>query len=444
MVPRNNKLSPLSRKMYNVLLYLSQMTLRDMQGVPPATHLFGAPLAEVLKICGSENQNQKAKKYLAEMRRSEVVWDSPDSDAELQQVGFNLLSESRILKKGGAIWVYWALPPTLYETLADPDRWASIDLLVLSRLQTYAAIVLYEICSKYRNNPTRVTCRKDPAWWVELLSSTPISKDDETGQRKLPEWRKFKNKFVVSAMEQINEYSDLTIELLEDRGGGKALKTIQFRVTVKQSARTIDLAPDGATVDPSVLQYASSLGVTGDKDIVSLTRDHGAGAVIDALRNLEERQKQLNLPLVRSPSGYLNHLIGQKTKVAQEVTEATPPLSAKVVLASANPPLDASAVQPASTSTAIFQMSAEQEAHQERREQLFREIMSLPEEDRRKWLDAYADSMRSKGLLTLAIARRLARADWYVGVVKSGVIDFYGTALHGIGWAQAAGSTMPA
>lgn len=441
MVPRSSKLSPLSRKMYNVLLYLSQMTLRNMQGIPPATHLFEAPLAEVLKICGAENQNEKAKKYLSEMRRSEVVWDSPDSDAELQQIGFSLLSETRIVKRGGVTWVYWALPPTLYETLADPDRWASIDLLVLSKLHTYAAIVLYEICSKYRNNPTHVTCRKDPAWWMELLSASPFSIDAETGLRKLPEWRKFKSKFVVGAIDQINQSSDLLIELLEDRGGGKALKTAQFRVTVKQAAGAVESPANKTPIDPNVVQYASRLGVTGDKELVSWTRDHGADAVIEALKNLEERQKQQNLPLVRSPSGYMNHLMGQKKKTAQEVTEAMDLPPAKVILAQAGKPSEPTPnVQAPSMGGVPSHQTAEEAVLQVRREQIFREIMSLSEEERQKWLKAYAESMRSKGCLTLAITRRLARADWYVGVVKHGVIDFYGSAREGQGWTDSLGA----
>lgn len=426
MVPRTHKLSPLSRKMYNVFLYVSQMELRNMPGVPPATHLFEAPLPEILRICGAENQNQNAKKYLAEMRKADVVWNSPDSDSELQQIGFNLLSESRISKRGGVTWVHWALPPFLYEALADPDRWAYIDLLILSRLNTYAAIVLYEICAKYRDNPSRLTCRKDPAWWMEILSASPAPIDPETGTRKFMEWRKYKNKYINSAIEQVNVESDLFIELLEDRKGGKAVKTIQFKVTIKRPAKPIELTDDEAKVAPGVLQYAQSLGVVGSQQINSMAKAHGEKAVVEALQALEYRQKQQKLTLVRSPSRYLRSLMVESKGVVQEVIDSPPPLFPAPVVSAA--------------ASGVVRPSSPEEKDQPedwvtiQRELYFHQILNLAEPDLQKLLEAYAHSVRVKGHLTPSMERRINGKDWIVGAIKFGVIDYYAVAKDGEGW----------
>ena len=92
LVPTNNRLSPLGRKLYNVLLYVAQTNLRNMDGIPPATYMFSAPLLDLLRVCNAEQSFSTAKQYLQEMRESSVVWDSPDSNAELQHKGFQLVT----------------------------------------------------------------------------------------------------------------------------------------------------------------------------------------------------------------------------------------------------------------------------------------------------------------------------------------------------------------
>lgn len=431
MVPRTHKLSPLGRKMYNVLLYVSQMTLRAMNGVPPATHLFSVPLVDVLRICGADSQNTMAKKYLAEMRRTEVVWDSPDSNAELQQVGFALLSESRITKRNGVTHVHWALPPTLYESLADPHRWATIDLLVLSRLTSYAAIVLYEICSKYRNNPTHLTCRRSVSWWVELLSSTSHPIDPKTGERKLREWRKFKNAIVNDAIKEINEVSDLYITLIEGKDGGKAVKTVQFTVDVKRSdSKTnpgLDSIGSQGNLSADVTDFAHRLGVQGIEDVVHMAANHGEEEVIRALHALEARQQQLELPLVKSPSGYLKFLLNDAPVVAREVEE-TPPIPAEVTLLRERVP----------EASSVLTDDKEQRDRwvQGQRDAMLAELLGMPAEELAIWLKAYADAMKAKGMLTVSMQRRLANPDWCVGAVKIGVVDFYGQAKQGSSWLQ--------
>lgn len=424
MVPRTHKLSPLSRKMFNVMLYLSQMSLRTMQGMPSATHLFDAPLADVLRICAAENQHASARKYLAEMRRADVVWDSPDSGAELQHVGFALLSESRITKRAnGATWVHWALPPSLYESLMDPHRWASIDLVVLAKPQTYAAIVLYEICSKYRDNPSHLTCRRDTAWWTELLSSSPFDVEKVTGKRKVPEWRRFKSKFVKSAIDQINTESDLNIELVEDKQGGKSVKVIQFRVITKRDV--LQAQPEGETnaPEPAVIQYAGSLGINDTRTVASMTKAHGRDAVVDALQKLEQRQRQLSLDLVRSPKSYLNSILN------------APPTEGVETLPSAQVKAPQSEVAgPAQSTAPTVLLSPEAACASARREEVFHEIKGMPVHEQKHWLKAYGAVVRAKGMMTASIEKRIESDDWDTGTVKFGMVDFYGATKYGADW----------
>ena len=420
MVPRSHKLSPLSRKMYNVFLYLSQVGLRNMQAMPSATHLFEAPLADVLRLCGAPKQNHGAKVYLAEMRKTDVVWDSPDSTAELQQVGFSLISESRISMRSQTTWVHWALPPFMYEALSDPERWASLDLLVMSRLNLYGAIVLYEICSKYRDNPTRVTCKKSPEWWMELLIATPTAIDPVSGKKKFPEWRKFKNKYLNPAIAQINEASDINIELLEDRGGGKSLKTAQFLVEIKRVKQLEDRV-ELPKINPDVVRYAKELGVDGAGELEAMSAQHGENQLMAALHRLEERLKQINLPLVKSPSGLLRHYMKPDSITATELIDKAPSPSEE-------------------KTQATFFTDPKRNHDEERitalREAYFKEILQLSFSDLSNLLSAYRRSLIEKNMLTPATERRLNPENWRTGAVKFGVIDFYALAKDGSAWRE--------
>lgn len=428
MIPRTHKLTPLSRKIYNVLLHLSQRYLRDLEVMPPANFLFCAPISEITKSCGAELQNHKAIEYLTEMRRTEVVWDSPDSKTELRHVGFNLLSEVRITRKSDrANWVHWALPPSLYELLVDPNRWATIDLLVVSRLRSYAAIVLYEICTKYRDNPSHLTCRKEPYWWIELLSASPVPIDAKTGLKKIREWRKFKAEFVQSAILEINEESDLNISLLEVRANSRTVKTVQFTVNNKKAIKLIELAPSEPEVAPGIAEYANMLGISQPNIIRSMTKAHGSSAVKGALQSLEQRQKQTELPLIRSPSGYMSHLLDKSNVMLKndQVARATSATS--------------DALLPATTPSPVVHKHQELiEVKQVWLDNLYKEVLleitKMSLEEKSSLLRRYSEHLASTGRLTPVITVRLSQPDWINRLIKHEIVRFHGLNTRGKGW----------
>lgn len=432
MVPRTNKLSALARKMYNVMLYVSQREMLSMTTIPSATYMFAAPLVEILTISGAKNQNESGKKYLTEMRKAEVVWDSPDSNAELQHVGFNLLSEVRLSLKGGMIWAHWSLPPSLYESLADPERWGTVDLRMLSRLNTYASVALYEITSKYKDNPSKLTCRKPPEWWMEALIASPAAIDPETGKRKLPDWRKFKNKTLGPAIDANNNETDLLIELIEERMYGKAVTSVQFKVTKKRSVKLVQPGKDdGDSISQEVLGFADRLGIHDKSAITGMTKNHGEQAVIDALRKLDDRMKQQHLPLVKRPASYLKFLLSD---------DAAEDTGQDVVEREDNEELRDSHVNTAiQQEVELSEMERQEAMLRQKRELIEERLKSMNAEEQQRWIGAYTKYLEAKGQLTLSIKRRLAQPDWLVGAVRAGMIEFYAQTEYGADWKKRPG-----
>jgi hypothetical protein len=435
MVPRTHKLTPLARKMYTVFLYVTQQTLKQMGGIPPGNYLFEAPLVDVLRAAGAEGQNTMAKSYLSEMRKIEVSWDAPDVDYGPVHIGFNMISETRIVKRDGMVILQWALPPTLLEVLADPKRWASINLMYLAQLKLYASIVLYEVCSRYRNNPSHLTSRMPVEWWIELLTASPSVIDPETGKPKLIEWRKYKNKYLQAAMEEINAKSDLHIQLIEDKLGGKSIKEAQFFVKVKSDARSspqleIKIEP----VSEQVLEMAKRAKISDFKELQALVDKYKEPAVSQALERLSERMSQDFSPQVESPVGYLRHILRGMHPPAEEISEPVVPPSARSTLGDLNSPVVNAPINQQSED--LFDESALSEKWlAERKAEILDDLKSMAPEEIRTWLNAYGESLLKRGLLTPTARDRINSPTWFASAhVRLEMIQFYGHAKFGDSW----------
>lgn len=157
MMPRSTRVTLIGRKIYNAMLHIAQNRMVALETMPAADFVFEAPLPAILRTTGSNGDDRTvAKKYIREMRGLEVDWESTAPGDGVKWRGFSMLSEASIEVRGGENWVTWAYPPTIMAALKDPARWARLDLSIMARLGTYAAVALYEICARYRDNPSGV------------------------------------------------------------------------------------------------------------------------------------------------------------------------------------------------------------------------------------------------------------------------------------------------
>lgn len=313
------------------------------------------------------------------------------------------------VKQSGETWVRWALPPTLVQGIADPQRWTSLELGVLAKLNTYAAVALYEICARFKNNPSAVTSRKPITWWVDALSNSPAPIDPSTGQPRRREWRKFKNEFVLGAVEQINENTDLEIGLLEFKQG-RAGAEVQFSVR-KKFAKVETLA---APVNHGLLERAQQAGLT-EKEIDQLMMEWSEADISAALAKLEQRRAMTKLEEVRSAIGYMRHLLGKKEPHRDDIPRKEAPSRA------AAPEV---AVAPVPTSWI-----------QTKRDEVANAIAALSKEEQRSLIHEVTDSLRARGLLTPSIARRAAQGDWdAAGILKVEMVQMYALKYFGPEW----------
>ncbi len=213
------RITHLVRRLYSVLLLFSQQ-----QGEKEE---YSAVLSELLAAANSQGSNRtQVKAILRDIRAIGVDWNVRDGEREIwKNVG--LIEEPGLIDgKGTPTIVTWKLPAVIRARLLDPRGFfTKISLQMMTRLRSGASIALYEICCQYASNDHGkgeggLTGRAQIAHWMPRL----------TGSREADyEYKFFKRDVLLTAVKEINEITDLDVELVEHKNGRKVVE-LQFRV----------------------------------------------------------------------------------------------------------------------------------------------------------------------------------------------------------------------
>lgn len=412
MVPRSKRVTLTGRRIYNALLQVSQARLAAMSVMPAADYMFEAPLPAILRTTGSSGEDRTAaKRYLKEMRGLEVDWESTAPGDGVKWRGFSMLSEVAIEVRNGENWVAWSYPPTIMAALREPKRWARIDLDVLASLGSYAAVALYEICARYRDNPSGLTSRKPVAWWADALSQAPAGSERR-------EWRKFKNERVKPAVEEISAETDLEIELIEHKLG-RAVAEAQFAVRKKRTQPKYRQVND--TVDANLVLRAESLGIRELK-LEGLIKEFGDERVRAKVEVLERRAASSHLRAVDNAYSYLRSLLRNDDGQPAADAAGAAPVSEPPGLRAATPP------------TAPSAETAEVQWLNQRIAEIRAEILTLSAEQRQALVNEAVQELSSNGLMSAVISRRVSQGDVLHGMLGSVLVRIYGLRMYGPEW----------
>lgn len=409
MVPRAGRVTITGRRLYNVLLQVSQSKLVAAGEMPPADFLFEAPLAALLKSTGSNGDDRTAaKRYLSEMQDVKVDWQSTAPGDGTKWKSLNMLSQAEIELRHGENWCRWAFPPDIMGALFSPERWARIDLDVLKNLSSVPSLALYEICARYRDSPGGLTSRQTPGWWLDALSSGPAGAEKR-------EWRKFKNERVKAAVTEINAGTDLEIELIEHKEG-RAVKEVQFAVRRKQ--RVQRQVVEAGPVDVGFVLRAATLGVPEHK-LDALIREFGFEVVKAKVDMLEKRLMNRTLAKLENPLSYLRALLrnaepAEAASSSNRLVQEAVPLAPKIEL-------------PAPAVAANIWKET-------RYAELSAELAAMSAEQRAPLVDLARAEMIARGLWTAVTSRRAAQGDVLHGPFGAVLRKVYGVSKYGTDW----------
>lgn len=242
------RITNLVRRLYSVMLLFSQQ-----QG---EREEYSAVLNDMLVAANSTGSNRsQVKDILRDIRAIGVDWNVRDGDRDVwKNVG--LIEEPGLIDgRGVETIVTWKLPKMIRARLLDPRGFFTrISLEMMTRLRSGASIALYEICCQYVSNDHGkgeggLTNRDTIAAWMPRL----------TGSRKASyEYKFFKRDVLMTAIQEINEISDLRVELVEHKVG-KKVDELQFRVFRKAIFDSTREEACLAPVDPSAVPALSKV-----------------------------------------------------------------------------------------------------------------------------------------------------------------------------------------
>lgn len=293
IVPQNRKITALGRKAYNVMLNIAQA-----QGVEKES--FRAPLSEIVSgIDYGSNDIELIKKHLRAMVTTIVEWNSPTTGEGTKWTVCSLISHATIIKISNQNFLEWGYAQPLRQELLTPSVFSKLSIGMLSQMHTHAGIVLYEICTRYKN--VGRTSRQHWRWWLPVLTGQPNSE-----KLLKTEFRFFKRDTIKPAIAEVCAITNIEIELVEYKDG-KSISDLQFFVKTKAQVQ-LPLKTPPKPVDLSLIKKAVNLGVSEEK-AEELFNKFGDVALRDGLVDLEGRVASAFPSPVRDPYRYLKAIL---------------------------------------------------------------------------------------------------------------------------------------
>ena len=316
------RLSLLSRKLFNVMMYHAQQQKEPGENAPLATEAakkyFWIPLADVARDAAyHSNDTEKLKVHLEELQNVRVhMEDGIQWTSQRLVSAVTLVNPAGLKKKGGQLWFGFAFPPEVAALVTSPgSSYTKLAIYYQTMLRSGTSLGLYEICRRFLTNPSKLTYRQEWEWWYGAISGNPISD-------VMPQYKYFKRDVIKPAIAEINMTTDINIELIEHVEGRKVM-ALQFRVQATEQATLPFPAPP--VIDSALLARIMKLGVAqADAENYLLCTD---GATLSAtLALVEKRVGSSAKTKIDSPAAYFrqalkNGYAGTDAVVAQSLTK---------------------------------------------------------------------------------------------------------------------------
>lgn len=289
--PRRGRLTLLSRRIYNALLYHAQR-----QGVDKPQYQLA--LSELIGDARfNSNNTELLKSHLRDMQATTIEWST--SGTERRWVSTQLIGTVKIEEsgRGRPTVITWCYPEEIRERLVKPRQYTRVMLEMSAQMRSYAAAVLYEIGARYLTSPSRLTMREDLIWWAAVLTGR--------SDIKTVEYRFLKRDVLSKAMGEVDTFCDeFSLELIEHKRGRK-IEEIQFRVVPKAQKRLSELNdPTRNVFDLELVGKLVTFGFKQD-DAQDLYATTDEGALRAAIAHVEQRIANATLPTLRSSAAYL-------------------------------------------------------------------------------------------------------------------------------------------
>jgi hypothetical protein len=434
-------ISLVARKLYNAMLAHTQQRIERF-GIHKASESMECHLSELMQKVGIKTGSYElVKKYIAELEHWKVKFESPNNSTSSEPLeiegpvkktkkqkfveqrtdfGFmHMLASCRLMADDkDRYFVRWSFASEVYEyfemlnskDLEVDKQYVYINLEAVSALGTYASLVLYEICSKFKG--INRTGEKSNDWWQASLTGKSL------GETKR-EWRKFKSETIGPAILEINSLTDIHVTLEENRSA----QTCYFTIAQKQKEKPGEKQPE---FDAELIEKAKALSINESK-ILKLLKEFGEPRFRAELITLRTRIENTSLAPLRSNYAFLKICLenaNQKPLPLVDRPTDKPEMVTNVEF-----------VQIAKQSIDLETDQIKQEA--EVRKQILDQLKKEPKQVVKEFLLRAKEELMKKGQnITPKEHERIEEGSWTPGMVGSAALALYANEQFGADWKQ--------
>lgn len=208
----NNRLTLTQRKASNVLLHNAYENLMTAR----VHRIRVKDLAEAIGF--NTNNLDPLKEALKTLARTVLEWNILDESGAHEEWGATTLLAQAVIKNGYCIYAY---SPELCEKLYRPEIYALLNLSIQRKFSSGYALALYENCLRYRRIGT--------TGWISLDNLKRLLGISET-DTYYQDFRKFNDKIIKPAARQVNDTSDLFLDIDYQRSNRK-VAAVRFQVS---------------------------------------------------------------------------------------------------------------------------------------------------------------------------------------------------------------------
>ena len=312
---REGKLSLLTRKVFNVMMYHAQELktpgLNAPIDTPAARKYFWIPLSDLARDAAYDSRDTEfLKQQLEELQNVKLLMENERQwTSERLVASVTLVNPHGLKKHTGQVWLGYAFPPEVHELVMAPGTYTRFSIFYQGLLRSGSALALYEVCRRYATNPSKLTAIEGYGHWYSVLTGNPVPAEE------LPPYKYFKRDVLKPAMAEINTLTDIQVELVEHKNG-RRVERLQFRI---ERARQPQLAfPASPVIDVKLLGRIMKFGFT-QQEAADFVAQYADDRLRAAIAFVETRIEQPNSTPLDSPAAYFRWTLKEGSVAARVI-----------------------------------------------------------------------------------------------------------------------------
>lgn len=301
MVPRSGRLDDRKMKCWDALVANAQRK--------SGYDIFSVRLADILPSVfkTSRHDYPAIKATLNSLVGTIVSWERdggpPKGDGEFYKAT-SLCSEVTLAKIKNEIVIYYGFSLMMRDEIFNPERYTKINLTIQTALgNRIASIRLYSICCQY------LAFKKTVSFEWEIWRGILMGYEQGTDPGVYAEWKYFNRDIISKAVNDINQMTDIHIELITLRRGRSVTK-ISFSVTPKNG--NIDSTGSAdyivSDVDLPTIEKGLKIGLKSDHLYETLKR-YGPIRTAKGLKAMTKRLGRKDLVAVDNHAKYFDSVM---------------------------------------------------------------------------------------------------------------------------------------